>query len=110
MWVQITEFDSPGMKRDEYDRWCVENIDVIADIPGVVAKLFCADVASDRRVGVYTFTDRDACDAYLRSELHQSAIVQNPAITNIRSNGIDLLEAPTNALNEALASVSSSVR
>ena len=55
--------------------------------------------------GIYTFTDRDAAEQYLRSDLFQGAMAANPAIANLRTRGSELLERPTRALDDALALV-----
>ena len=102
MYVQTVEFDTQGLTHAEYERFCQEAVPAIAEIPGVLGKLFVADPDSSRCAGVYTFTDRAAAEGYLRSELFRTAIATNPAIANLRVRGGELLERPTNALDEAL--------
>jgi quinol monooxygenase YgiN len=103
MYVQTVEFDTQGLTHAEYERFCQEAVPAIAEVPGVLGKLFLADPDSSRCAGIYTFTDRDAAEAYLRGELFQAAIADNPAIANLRIRGSELLEQPTRALDEALA-------
>jgi hypothetical protein len=103
MYIQTVEFDTQGLTHAEYERFCQEAVPAIAEIPGVLGKLFVADPDSSRCAGIYTFTDRDAAEGYLRSELFQTAIAANPAIANLRVRGGELLERPTSALDEALA-------
>jgi hypothetical protein len=103
MYVQIIEFDVQGLTQAEYEAFCVEAVPAIAAIPGVAGKLFLADADSSRCAGIYTFSDRDAAEAYLRSDLFQGAIATNPAIANVRTRSSELLERPTRALDDALA-------
>ncbi|HET8755097.1 MAG TPA: YdhR family protein [Solirubrobacteraceae bacterium] len=103
MYVQIIEFDAPGLTHAEYAQFCDQAVPAIAEVPGVLGKLFLADPDSSRRAGIYTFTGREAADAYLRSDLFRAAIATNPAIANVRARGSELLERPTRALDDALA-------
>ena len=98
MYVQIIEFETRGITREEYEAFCQEAVPAIAQIPGVVSKLFLADAETSRRAGIYTFTDRARAEAYLSSELFQTAMARNPAIANVRTRGAELIEAPTRAL------------
>lgn len=103
MYVEIVEFEAPGLTHAEYAEFCEAAVPAIAQIPGVLGKLFVADPDSSRCAGIYTFADRDTAEAYLRSELFARAMATNPAITNVRTRGGDLLERPTQALDAALA-------
>lgn len=103
MYVQIIEFEVQGLSRAEYEAFCEEAVPAIAQIGGVLGKLFLADVESNRCAGIYTFTDRASADAYLRSDLFRGAIATNPAIANLRTRGSELLERPTRALSDELA-------
>ena len=102
MYVQITEYEVHGLSRTEYEQFCETAVPSIAAIPGLVGKLFVADRDSSRCAGIYTFTDRQAAEAYRDSDLYQGAIATNPAITNVRTRGGELLERPTRALGDAL--------
>ena len=104
MYVQIIEFERQGLTRAEYEEFCVSAVPAIAEIPGVLGKLFLSDTDSSRCAGIYTFTDRDAAEQYLRSDLFQGAMAANPAIASLRMRGSDLLERPTRALDDALLS------
>lgn len=104
MYVQIIEFDVHGLTRAEYEEFCVLAVPAIAEVPGVLGKLFLADPDSSRCAGIYTFTDREAAEAYVRSDLFHRAITTNPAIANVRTRGSGLLERPTRALDQALSS------
>ena len=102
MYVQMIEFDRRGLTREEYESFCQDAVPAIAQIPGVIAKLFRADTDSSRCAGIYTFTDREPAEAYLRSDLFQGAIAMNPALANVRTRGGELLDRPTHALSDAV--------
>ena len=103
MYVQMVEFELQGMTAAEYEAFCEQAVPAIAQVPGLVGKLFLADAGSRWRAGIYSFADRESADAYLGTELFQTAIAANPAVANLRTRGSDLLESPTRALEEALA-------
>ena len=105
MYVQIIEFELLGMTAAEYEAFCEKGVPMIAQAPGVLGKLFLTDSESNRRGAVYTFTDREAAEAYVGGELFQTAIAGNPAITNVRVRGSEVLEGPTRALDRELTSV-----
>ena len=103
MYVQIIEFERQGLTHAEYETFCRDAVPAIAQIHGVAGKLFLADTDSSRCAGIYTFTDRESAEAYLRSDLFQGGIATNPAIANVRTRGGKLLDGPTQALSDALA-------
>ena len=103
MYVQIVEFELRGMTAAEYEALCEKAVPAIAEVPGVVGKLFLADAHTSQRAGIYTFTDREAAEVYLQGDLFQNAIARNPAIANVRTRGAELLEGPTRALDATLA-------
>ena len=104
MYVQIIEFELQGLTRADYEEFCVKAVPAIAEIPGVLGKLFLSDTDSSRCAGIYTFTDRTAAEEYLASDLFQGAMATNPAIANVRTRGSELRERPTRALDDALLS------
>jgi hypothetical protein len=104
MYVQIIEFELQGLTRTEYEEFCMSAVPAIAEIPGVLAKLFLSDADSGRCAGIYTFIDRAAARAYVASDLFQGAIATNPALANVCTRGSELLERPTRALDDALLS------
>jgi hypothetical protein len=103
VYIQIIEFERQGLTHAEYEAFCQDAVPAIARIDGVVGKLFLADPDSSRCAGIYTFTDRQSAEAYLRSDLFQGAMASNPAIANLRTRGSELLDQPTGALSDALA-------
>lgn len=98
MYVQIIEFETQGLTLAEYEEFCLNAVPAIAGIPGVISKLFVAEEESTRRAGIYVFSDREAADAYLESELFRNAMAANPAIVDVRTRGAHLLVEPTRAL------------
>ena len=103
MYVQIVEFELRGMSAAEYEAFCEQAVPAIAQVPGVVGKLFLADADSRWCAGIYSFANRVSAEAYLSSELFQTAMAGTAAIANVRTRGSELLEVPTRALDEALA-------
>jgi hypothetical protein len=93
MYVQIIEFERHGLTRGEYEAFCQDTVPVIAQVPGVVAKLFLADTESSRCAGIYTFTDRESAEAYLDMSSARTGPKSAPFKTGARVVG-DLSRTP----------------
>ena len=63
-------------------------------VPGLTAKLWLADRATNTYGGVYIFSDADAQEAYANSELF-AAVAGNPNLTGLTSRAFDVLAGPT---------------
>ena len=69
MRVQIVTFSLKDISDADYRSVCDEFADVFARMPGLVSKVWLADEAANTYGGVYTWVDRPAMEAYLRSDL-----------------------------------------
>ena len=74
------------------------NVDAIAptflDVPGLLGKTWLADPVSQTYGGVYAFTDRQALEAYLASDIFQSMLA-NPHLDNIEKRAFGTVEEAT---------------
>jgi quinol monooxygenase YgiN len=94
MHIQVVNFNLSNMTEAEFRAMCDEVAPMFAAAPGLVRKVWLADPAANTYGGVYTWRDREAYDAYVKSELF-AAVAGNPHFTNIVSRDFGVLEAPT---------------
>jgi quinol monooxygenase YgiN len=94
MHIQVVNFNLHGMSATEYRHLCDELAPVFAEMPGLVSKVWLADEEANTYGGVYTWVDRAAMDAYLRSDVF-SAVAANPSFANITSTDFEVLESPS---------------
>ena len=94
MHIQIVNFNLQDMTGAEYRNLCDGLAPVFAEMPGLISKVWLADEAANTYGGVYTWVDRAAMEAYLRSDIF-SAVAANPGFANITSRDYDVLESPS---------------
>lgn len=94
MHLLIVTFNLENASAPDYRRSCDDEAPAFAAIPGLISKLWLADESTNTYGGVYTFIDRDALDAYTRSELFKS-IADDPTITNLATSVFEVLESPS---------------
>lgn len=94
MHVLVVTFVLEGITEAEYYRGCDEEAPAFADIPGLIAKVWLADPASNRYGGVYTFRDQASLEAYVASELFRS-IGETPGLVGVDVQRFGVLEGPT---------------
>ena len=69
MHVQIITFRLKDMTEEGYREACTGFVPAYAALPGLLAKVWLADPATNTYGGVYLFRDRAAMDAYVASDL-----------------------------------------
>jgi len=94
MHIQVVTFNLNGISGADYRTICDELAPVFAEMPGLVSKVWLTDEATNTFGGVYTWTDRAAMEAYLRSDTF-GAVAANPGFANISSRDFEVLEGPT---------------
>ncbi len=82
MHVKIINFNLADMTEDGYHEACGQLASAFAQIPGLHAKVWLCDPATNTYGGVYLFADRAAADEYAASELFQT-VSTFPNFTNI---------------------------
>ncbi len=82
MHVKIINFNLVDMTEDGYHEACDQLAPAFAQIPGLRAKVWLCDPATNTYGGVYLFADRDAADEYAASELFRT-VGAFPNFTNI---------------------------
>jgi hypothetical protein len=102
MHVQIVTFSLTGLSDADYRTACDGLARAFTEVPGLISKVWLADRATNTYGGVYTWVDRPAMEAYLRSDIF-IAIGANPDLVGMTSRDFEVLEGPTR-LTQALAS------
>ena len=95
MHVQIVTFNLKDISDADYRGVCDELAAVVAQMPGLVSKVWLADEMTNTYGGVYTWVDRPAMEAYLRSDFF-AGVAANPSFANVTSSEFDVLEGPSN--------------
>ena len=93
MHVQVVNLHLKDLSDAEYRRACESWAPAFAAVPGLVSKVWLADEATNTYGGIYTWTDRDAMNAFAASDLFKS-IVANPNLVGITSRDFSILEGP----------------
>ncbi len=94
MQVLIVTFGLEGLTEAEYYRGCDSDAPAFADIPGMIAKVWIAEPATNTYGGVYTFRDRESLEAYLASDLFR-AIQEAPEFAGVTAESFAVLGGPT---------------
>jgi hypothetical protein len=94
MHIQVVNFNLQGMSGAEYRNLCDELAPVFAEMSGLISKVWLADEGANTYGGVYTWVNRAAMEAYMRSDVF-SAVAANPGFANITSTDFEVLEGPS---------------
>jgi len=94
MHVQIVNFNLKNMTEAEYRAMANEVAPAFASVPGLLGKLWIADVGKNTYGGVYLWQDAAAMHAYLASDLAKG-VAGNPNFANLTSRDFEVLGGPT---------------
>lgn len=94
MHIQVVNFNLKGVSEADYRALCDQLAPAFAVMPGLIAKVWLADAATNTYGGVYTWETKAAMLAYLQSEIFNN-VVNHPNLTNITSKDFGILEGPT---------------
>jgi len=92
--VQIVNFNLRDLSDGDYRKACDRLAPVLADVPGLISKVWLADEAANTYGGIYTWTDRAAMEMFASSDLFKG-IAANPNFANITSRDFSVLAGPT---------------
>ena len=94
MHIQIINFNLKNLSEAEYCAICDTLAPAFAEVPGLISKVWLADQKTNTYGGVYTWLDREAMEAFAKSDLF-NAVVTHPNLANITSKAFGVLESPT---------------
>ena len=92
MHAQIINYRLDGITEAEYLAASPPDADAIADLPGLVSKVWLADPATNTYGGFYLWRDRAAMEAFMASGL-VAAIMARPHLAEITSRDFAVPEA-----------------
>ena len=102
MHIQIVSFNLKDMGEKDFRKMCDDLAPAFANIPGLISKVWLADPASNTYGGVYSWRDRGAWEAFIRSDLFK-AVGAHPNLCNITSRDFTIMEGPTRVTNGIVA-------
>ena len=102
MIVQVVNFSLKDLSDADYRSACDGLAPELARVPGLLSKVWLADQASNTYGGVYTWADRQAMDAFARSDFF-NAFATNPNFANITSSVFGILEGPSQVTRASIA-------
>lgn len=101
MHVQIINFQLKGVTAAEYGKLCNDLAPAFAGLPGLLAKVWLADAATNTYGGVYLWQDRQAMESFTKTDLFRS-VATHPNLADITSKDFAVMEAPTRVTRGAL--------
>jgi heme-degrading monooxygenase HmoA len=103
MHIQVVTFHLKDLPEDAYRQACGQIAPSIADVPGLISKVFLANAATNTYGGVYTWRDRASMEAFKSSDIFRG-VASNPSFADLRSEDFGVLEEPTR-ISRGLAAV-----
>ena len=103
MHVQIITFNLKDVSEADFREHSDAVAPAIAEVPGLISKVWLANRTTNTYGGVHTWASREAMEQYAKSDLFK-AIATNPNLADITSIDFDVLEEPT-SVTRGLAGV-----
>jgi Putative mono-oxygenase ydhR len=94
MHMLVINFGLKDIDESQYCKMCESVAPAFAALPGLISKVWLADAATNTYGGIYTFKDRQAMDAYKRSDLFKS-LTSSANLVNVSARDFTVIEAPT---------------
>ena len=94
MHIQIVNFKLKEISRPDYDALCDQVAPAFAEIPGLISKVWLESDNTNTYGGVYTWRDRPAMEAFLKSDLFRT-VATHPNLTDITSRDFAVQERPS---------------
>jgi hypothetical protein len=100
-------FRATELTTDAYAELAANLAPSVADLAGLVSKIWTGPDEDGRLTGVYLWRDRASLDAFRGGPLD---VATNPAFTDVRSRELDVLEVPTRLTMRSATPTVASVR
>lgn len=94
MHALVITFQLKNLSADDYVKSCVEEAPVIAQLPGLIAKVWLASPDANTYGGMYVWRDRQSVEAFMQSDLVRSWATDS-SIVGFTSRDYAVLEEPT---------------
>jgi Putative mono-oxygenase ydhR len=92
--IQIVTFQLAGVEPDAYRAHAEAVAPAFTQIPGLRAKAWLANPATNTYGGVYAWESREAMEAYVSGPIF-AALLANPGIAHVTTRHFGVLERPT---------------
>jgi len=102
MHIQVVNFNLKDMSDADFRLACDGWAPAFVQVPGLISKVWLADEPTNTYGGIYTWVDRQAMEAFSRSDLFHS-VATNPSFVNIVSRDFGVLEGPGRVTRELAA-------
>jgi heme-degrading monooxygenase HmoA len=94
MYMQVVTFHLKDLPEDAFRQACEDVAPAIAEVPGLISKVFLANATTNTYGGVYTWRDRGAMEAFKSSEIFRG-VESNPSLLDVRSEEFGVFEEAT---------------
>ncbi len=94
MHIAILSFHLKNTTPEQFKKQCDELAPALAQVPGLISKVWLADATGNTYGGVYTWRDRAAFQAFAQSDLAKT-MFNNPSIVDVTTRDYAVLEGPT---------------
>ena len=94
MHIQVVTFHLNDLPEAAYREACEQIAPAIADVPGLISKVFLANADTNTYGGVYSWRDRTAMESFLESEIFKG-LAANPNLAGVKSRDFGVFEATT---------------
>jgi len=84
MHIQVITYSLKDIGKSDYEALCMSLAPIIAAQPGLIEKVWLADPATNTYGGMYKWQDREAMEAFMKSEVVHG-FASHPAIVNLAS-------------------------
>jgi hypothetical protein len=92
--IQLVTFQLAGLDPAAYRAQCEALAPKFAEIPGLRAKAWLANLSTNTYGGVYAWESREAMEAYVRGPIF-GALRANPGLAEVTTRDFGVLEGPT---------------
>jgi quinol monooxygenase YgiN len=94
MHAQVITYRLKDLSPEEFSKLCETLAPVVADQPGLIAKVWLANPETNTYGGMYTWRDRQSMEAFMQSDLVKS-FASHPSIVGLASQDFAVDDAAT---------------
>ncbi|HZY57630.1 MAG TPA: YdhR family protein [Rubrobacteraceae bacterium] len=94
MHIQIINFHLKGINEEDYRKHCEIIAPALANLPGLISKVWLANSEANTYGGVYVWRDRQAMEDYKKTDIYKG-MAANPNFEGITAKDFAVLEKPT---------------
>jgi len=92
--IQIINFHLKGISEEEYRRQCEIIAPALANLPGLVSKVWLTNSETNTYGGVYVWRDRQTMEDYKKTDIYKG-MAANPNFESVTVRDFVVLENPT---------------